>query len=370
MVTRSSPASPITTRKSLRHQTSDIRSGSRSSPSAVADAAASLERRTGRPAGAGAPAQGRVRRLLDQRGHAAGARDGRAAAADRRAAGGGADRAARRRRRPRRRRGPRLPQPLHGRRLAQPRGGGEAVAAGDAYGVGRRRRAHERGVRERQPDRADHGGGGPPRRLRRRALPDPRVRRQRGRARVLRERPRLADRALRRVDPRPGEGGGAAGGRLPGRLREGRGRSDRGRRRDGGRRARPARGGDHARGGARHPRALPGAHGPLLQRAREPRLGCRPGRARPAGGARARLPARRRGVAAHHDLRRRQGPRADALHRRVHLPRRGHRLPRRQARARLRPRDRHLGRRPPRPRGPHAGRLGDPGRRPRAARAR
>ena len=41
-----------------------------------------------------------------------------------------------------------------------------------------------------------------------------------------------------------------------------------------------------------------------------------------------------------------------------------HRLPRGQARARLRPRDRRLGRRPSRPRRAHEGRLGGAGRRP------
>ena len=49
------------------------------------------------------------------------------------------------------------------------------------------------------------------------------------------------------------------------------------------------------------------------------------------------LPLRRRAVAAHDRVRRRQGPRARALDRRAHLLRLRHRLPARQARARLRP---------------------------------
>ncbi len=57
---------------------------------------------------------------------------------------------------------------------------------------------------------------------------------------------------------------------------------------------------------------------------------------------------RRRAVAAHDRVRRRQGPRAGALERRAHLLRVGHRLPQEQARARLRAPDRRVGRRPPR----------------------
>ena len=69
------------------------------------------------------------------------------------------------------------------------------------------------------------------------------------------------------------------------------------------------------------------------------------------------------------DARRRQGPRAAALRRRVHLLRLRHRLPRGQARARLRPVDRHLGRRPPRLHAAHARGLGGARRRPGPARA-
>ena len=82
--------------------------------------------------------------------------------------------------------------------------------------------------------------------------------------------------------------------------------------------------------------------------------------------ARAHLPQRGRAVAAHHRLRRRQGPGARALHRRAHLLRLGHRLPPGQARARVRAPDRHLGRRPPRLPGADASRLRRARRRPRA----
>ena len=60
---------------------------------------------------------------------------------------------------------------------------------------------------------------------------------------------------------------------------------------------------------------------------------------------RPRLPLRRGGLAAHHQLRRRQGPGRDPLQRRADLPRGRHRLPAGEARARLRaPAD--AGRRP------------------------
>ena len=93
-----------------------------------------------------------------------------------------------------------------------------ALASGDAYGAGtRRRRAHERGVRERQPHRPDAQSAA----ARHAAYGDSLCRilefaGQRGGARVLRERPRQPDRALRGVDPRPGARGGSPRGRLPG----------------------------------------------------------------------------------------------------------------------------------------------------------
>ena len=81
--------------------------------------------------------------------------------------------------------------------------------------------------------------------------------------------------------------------------------------------------------------------------------------------ARPHLPSRRRHLAAHDRLRRRQGPGPDPRRRRADLPRRRHRLPLGQAAARLRPADRRARRRPPRLRGADAG--GDRGarRRPR-----
>ena len=100
------------------------------------------------------------------------------------------------------------------------------------------------------------------------AVPDPGVRRQRGRPRVLRERPRRPDPALRRVDPRARRGRGAARGRLPGRLRDrpGRNRSTAPHELDDDELGQP-RGRADAGGRARHARALPGAHGPLRLRA-------------------------------------------------------------------------------------------------------
>ena len=71
----------------------------------------------------------------------------------------------------------------------------------------------------RQPDRAGARRDRPPRRLRRLAGADPRLPRPHRRARVLRERLRVAGAALRRVDPGAGARRGAARGRLPGRLR-------------------------------------------------------------------------------------------------------------------------------------------------------
>ena len=65
--------------------------------------------------------------------------------------------------------------------------------------------------------------------------------------------------------------------------------------------------------------------------------------------------ARRRGLAAHHRLRRRQGPGARQERRRAHLPAARHRLPPRQVRPRLRPAHRRVGRRPPRLRAAHEG---------------
>ena len=77
----------------------------------------------------------------------------------------------------------------------------------------------------------------------------------------------------------------------------------------------------------------------------------------PARG-RAALRVRRRAVAAHDDVRRRQGSRARALERCADLLRRRRRLPREQGPARVRPHDRRARRRPPRLHPAHEGRDG------------
>ena len=71
-------------------------------------------------------------------------------------------------------------------------------------------------------------------------------------------------------------------------------------------------------------------------------------RDRAARGAGPHLSLRGRAVAAHDAVRRRQGPRADPLQRRDDLLRQRRRLPREQARARLRPHDQPARLRPPR----------------------
>ena len=196
----------------------------------------------------------------------------------------------------------------------------------------------------------------PPRGLRGCACTHPGAGRQPRRARVLRERRRQPGAALRRVDQGAGARRGAAGRRLPGRLRARAGRAHRGR---GRRRSRGGGAAGHradARGRARVPRPLPRAHGPVLLRAHAAR-----GR-RDREGARAarRVRARRRALAADDGVRPRQGQRAAPLERRVDLLRHGHRLPPAQDRARVRPLDRRLGRRPPRPHRPHEGGLAGP----------
>ena len=96
--------------------------------------------------------------------------------------------------------------------------------------------------------------------------------------------------------------------------------ADRRRRRHGRRGARPPRRGADARRRSR-PRSSASACTWTGSRARAPptrRARCRP-RSRSCARARPHLPAGRRHVAAHHHLRRRQGPGADALHRRGDL---------------------------------------------------
>ena len=83
-----------------------------------------------------------------------------------------------------------------------------------------------------------------------------------------------------------------------------------------------------------------------------------------------RVRARRRALAADHRVRHRQGQRAAPLERRVDLPRQRHRLPPAQDRARVRPRHRRLGRRPPRAHRAHEGGLAGTGREPRRIRGR
>ncbi len=123
-----------------------------------------------------------------------------------------------------------------------------------------------------------------------------------------------------------------------------------------------------AGGGAGHARSLRRPLRQLVLRARplQPRRGRRGPRPARAGGAH--LPQRRGALAAHDDLRRRQGPGADPRQRRTDLPRRRRRLPLGQARAGLRAADRHARRRPPWLRRPAARGDRRPRRRPRALR--
>ena len=126
----------------------------------------------------------------------------------------------------------------------------ELLAAGEALRRRRARAAREGAgrVRLRQPDGAADRRQRPPRRLRRRAGADPRARRPRRQPRVLLQRLGLPGRPPRPVDPRARAGRGAAGGRLPGRLRRRARARHRGRRRARDRRARaPRRRRDHDR---------------------------------------------------------------------------------------------------------------------------
>ena len=170
----------------------------------------------------GAPAEARVRRLLHERGDAARAGARRAAARDRREARGGARPKPRGHRREGGGRGARLPQPLPvgglvpARRRRAGIGGRRPRPAGALRG---RQRADQRRVRLGQPDRADHGRGREGRRAGRLDRADPGVRRPLADPRVLRQRPRRADRPLRRLDRRADEGGACPRGRLRGRVR-------------------------------------------------------------------------------------------------------------------------------------------------------
>src|SRR5256886_2296733 len=103
-----------------------------------------------------------------------------------------------------------------------------------------------------------------------------------------------------------------------------------------------------ARRSARGPGGVPRLLRPLVFRAGASRQG--PDRQGPqaVAGARASVREGRRAVVSVQRVRRREGPGGEARERPVHLFRLRHRLPPRQVRARLRPRDRRLGRRPPR----------------------
>ena len=208
-------------------------------------------------------------------------------------------------------------------------------------------------VRLRQPDRPAARRRRPPRRLRRRAGAPARGGRPRGRPRVLRQRRRRPGRALRALDRGPDDRRRAARGRLQRRLRRRARRADRrrGDRPCRHRRDRPARRRAGPGDGAGDPRPLrrPLRHLVLRARPLQPRRG-RGGAGAPRAG-RALLPQRRRPLAAHDRVRRRQGPGADPGQRRADLPGGRRRLPLGQARARLRPADRRARRRPPRLRG-------------------
>ena len=130
-------------------------------------------------------------------------------------------RAARRARRARRGRRARVPERLPVRRLVHGRGRRTCwrPATTGARGTAAERERIVDRVRLRQPDRPDHRGQRPPRRLRRRAGAAARVRRPRRVARVLLQRRRRAADPARRVDPRARPRRGGARGRLPGRVR-------------------------------------------------------------------------------------------------------------------------------------------------------
>ncbi len=119
-----------------------------------------------------------------------------------------------------RRRRPRLHQPAGDARLVRPRGRPGAERGGPLW----RRRRRESGagagrVREREPGWAADRGQRPQRRLRGLAGAAVRLRRPHRRPRVLLQRRRPPDRAVRRVAAGAGPRRGAARGRLSGRVR-------------------------------------------------------------------------------------------------------------------------------------------------------
>ena len=299
------------------------------------------------------PPQARAGRLLDERRDAAGAGPGRAAARGRRAAA----RAAARRRSARAPTGSRSPAPASStsflagagtaRRSAAILRAGRALRAAAA----RAARAGPGRVRLREPDRPADRGRRPGRRLRRLARPDAGAGGQRGRARVLLndaggQVERFADSIAARMRGSEPPEDGYAGDYVAELAAE----LARRRRRIRTTSTTSARRGTEAmrerieatldRFGVRFDswfseRSL---HEAGLIDAALAELA----RAGP------RLRERGRGLAAHHRVRRRQGPGADPLRRRADLLRGRHRLPPRQARARRRAPDRPAGRRPPR----------------------
>ena len=135
------------------------------------------------------PPKREPRGLLYERRDAAGSRPWRAAAPDRQAAGRGPGNSARRHRGARRGRRPGIRQSLPRRPLVpgerrRPAGRRRRIRAGGAEPAG----AGADRVRVRESHRASPRGERPARGVRRRARPDPRLRRARGRARVLPER--------------------------------------------------------------------------------------------------------------------------------------------------------------------------------------
>ena len=214
------PPRPAPRRPARRARSSDLRAQ-------VVEAAARVrgDGGRGRPiADARAPAEGRVRRLLDQRGDAA------------RAGAGAPPRevAERLRRRARattsaasssgRGRRPRLPQPVPRRTRWYRAAARRLLAAGDGFGAGvapEPARAHPGRVRVRQPDRPGDRGERPRRGLRRRAgARCSSVAGHDGRARVLRQRRRQPGASSSRARSRPAcAASRAARGRLRGRVR-------------------------------------------------------------------------------------------------------------------------------------------------------
>ena len=114
-----------------------------------------------------------------------------------------------------------LRQPVARRRVVRrarwPRSSTPVTTTARGFAATTRARPGRDGLR--QPDRPDHCRLGPERRDRRLGRPAARARRRRGRARVLLQRRRRADGTLSRVGRGGAARGGAAGGRLPRRLR-------------------------------------------------------------------------------------------------------------------------------------------------------